>query len=188
MSIKIKRQRGTVEFCEDMSKQADWERATEELRLAQEKPSVTLNNPDLQAKAKAVTDTEVAMAENLLVFELEALSRKKWQEFEASHPPRPGSDEDEVLRVNVSSFFDAVLMFTDTDSAEKHPTIVKVTRKRSGRAVPFDPAVDWLPLADEMTDGQWQQFCFKLILLNRGNAGVPFSRAASQLMKPSDAS
>lgn len=185
MSIKIKRQRGYVEFCEDMSLQAAWEHANAELQEAQQKPQRTMNNPDLKAKAQAVVDAENAMADSVLVFELEALSRKKWQEFEAANPPRPGNSEDETLRFDQSKFFDAVFTFVDAGSPEPHPTIVSVKRKKDGEPVEFNPATDWVSLADEMTDGQFNEFALKAILLNRGNAGVPFSRAASQLMERS---
>ena len=99
------------------------------------------------------------------------MPRKKWQEFEAASPEREGMKEDAQWGVNVSTFFDAVLP----------PMIFAVQSKATGKPVDFDPAVEWLPLADEMTVGQFNEFALKALRLSRGNTGVPFSPAASLL-------
>ena len=175
MSITIKRARGTVEFCVDLAKQVEWEAATDALKTAQVNPADRMVDTEATAAAKVVAETETAMADTILIFELEALPRKKWQEFEAAHPPREGVKEDENFSVNVSTFFDAVLP----------PMIFAVRSKSKNKPFDFDPATEWLPLADEMTEGQHNEFALKALRLNRGSTGVPFSRAASLLMAAS---
>lgn len=178
MPITVKRARTSVEFCEDLSLQAEWETATEQLREAQNNPSKMLNDGELAEAAQKVRDIEKVMDGAVLLFELEALPRKTWQELEATYPPREDVEEDKAFDVDVSRFFDAALKIS----------IVGVTRKVDGTPVEFSPITEWDALADEMTDGQYSNFGLKVLGLNRGVRGVPFSQAASRLIKTSDKS
>lgn len=171
MSITIKRTRGTVELCTDMALQTRHELLTNELKDLQQRSDQRLGNPALTDKAREITDLEDIMAEATLVFEIEALHRKLWNEYEAKHPAQDGVQMDTAFGVHVATFVDDV--YANTDS------IVSVTNKVTGESVDFDPKSEWESLADEMTDGVFSKFAIKLFEVNRGGGGAPFSRAAS---------
>lgn len=171
MTITIKRPRSTVEFCTDLGLQADWEAANAALSAAKATPSGMMNDNTVKEAAAAVIALEQAMKDQVLLFDLQALPRKKWQEAEAAHPERDGVKADEVYSVHVATFFDAVI----PDS------IYAVRDKTTNQPVDFDPHAEWSALADEMTEGQYNTFALKVLRLNRGDAGVPFSQAASKL-------
>lgn len=183
MAITVNRAKGTVEFCQDLNLQAEWEAATSALAEAQKNPSDLMVNVELTEAAAKVRDIEQKMNDSVLVFELQASSRKVWQELEAAHPPREGVKEDEAFSLNVSTFFDAVL-----SQGEPHPAIVQVTEKTTGKVVGFDPATEWRALADEMTDGQYSEFAVRCLGLNRGSTKAPFSLTASRVTATSNKS
>jgi hypothetical protein len=178
MPIIIKRPRSQVELCVDLSLQSAWENAAEALKKAQSQPNQMLNNAVLTEAAKAVTDLEDEMAASTLVFELQAVTRKAWQEYEAAHPPREGHKDDETFSVNCSTFFDAVAPVM----------ITGVREKVSGEVFAFDPATEWSDLANEMTEAQYNVFALKILNMNRGTTDVPFSPAASRVTAASDES
>lgn len=178
MAITIKRAEGIVEFCTDLALRGEWEQAQEELLTHQSKPSERLVDKEGQRLAACVVDLENRMAAAQLVFRLGAVGRKQWQETVAAHPPREDSEADAAMGTNVSTFFDALLSTPGT--------IISVNEKVSGKVVDFDPIIDWMPLADEMTDGQYSEFAQKVFELNRGVVARPTSRAASKLTGGSD--
>lgn len=172
--IQIKRPRKVVTLCLDAGLQAEWERATAELAAAQRgEVSDGRLGSRVGSVAARVREIEERMRGAEAHFVLEGLRRDVWAQKVAAHPPRDGNDQDRSLGVNVSSFFDDVLELS----------VAEVTQ--GGEPVEFDPAVDWGPLADEMTDGQYGQFVEAVLELNRGATSVPFSRAASRLSRDS---
>lgn len=182
MSITVKRAETTLEFCQDMELRADWEAAQEAHEAAKRNAlsggDARLNDGTVVNAARAVREIEEQMAAAVVVFRLKALKRSTWQSLGAKNPPRDGSQEDRVAGVDVSTFYDAVAM--------EPGCIQGVTAKATGKMVEFNPATEWLALADEMTDGQYGEFVTKFIELNRGGSAVPFSRAASLTIRNSE--
>jgi len=180
MAITVKRPEGVVEFCTDMALRADWEAATSTLEQARKNDT---DNGDRRMSdvdpvtelAHEVQQIEATMREASLKFVLQALSRRRWQELGEEHPPRDENRQDAAMGVNVSTFFDAV-------AAE---SITSVTHLGSGKPVEFDPKTEWIALADEMTDGQYKVFCDEMLRINRAVTQVPFSSAASRMMRRS---
>lgn len=178
MPIKIKRPEATLAFCPDLDARADWEAATARLEEARRAASDRLADSAIAEAAREVRAAEDVMNNSVLLFRLRAVSRKEWQEKIAANPPREGNDGDQAMGINQTTFFDDLLSSVGT--------IVSVTEKATGDVVDFDPASDWMPLADEMTDGQYQEFVQKVFELNRGVVASPFSRSASLAMRDSE--
>lgn len=183
MTISIKRRRGTVELCEDFDLYAEWERAQAALADAR-RAAADMLVQDAHSAAERVTAAEKAMQDSILVFELEALPRKKWRELQAAHPPREDVPADRGMDADVSTFFDAVLTWVDEKDTAKR-CIIGVTRKSTGETVDFDPATEWMDLADEMAETQFDDFALEVTSLNRGETTVPFSQAASRVIAAS---
>jgi hypothetical protein len=116
--------------------------------------------------------------DGLLVFRLRALPKKRFAELEAEHPPREGNKNDEFTGVNLSTFIDAVMV--------EPGTVVSVTRKATGEVEPFNPGADWLSLADQMSNGQWEAFVQPVLVVNRGTVAPGFNRAAWQRIESSE--
>lgn len=178
MPIEMKRPTKTVELCTDLSLTTEHERAEEALRAAEADDA---NDPRLAKKktsvaaAKAVQEIEQRMTDATLVFTLTAMPRKEWTELEGQHEPREDNTVDEGFGVDLSTFPDAVMPLS----------ITSVTRKATGEEVPFDAATEWEPLADQMTNGQWEAFAIAVMQLNRSSAAPDFSRAASRVIRGS---
>ena len=179
MAITVKRAETTVEFCSDLSLQSEWEAASGEFADARRNPSGRMADPEVRAAAEKVRELEDAMEAAILVFKVRALPRKRWQELIAAHPKRDDSEQDETYGVNVSTFFDAV--------ASEPGSIYAVNFKATDEVVDFDPSQEWSALADDMTDGQYNDFVEAFLKVNRLSTTRPFSRAASLAMKDSDA-
>ena len=177
VAITVKRPEGVVEFCTDLALRADWENAVAELEAMDEPTDRMLGeiDPAIAAAAK-VQELEAGMQACTLRFRLHGLSRRRWQELGEEHEPREGNRQDAAMGVNVSTFFDAVAL----------ESIFAVNEKVSGDVVDFDPAIEWLPLADEMTDGQYRAFVDAMLSLNRAVKAAPFSLTASRVTQPSE--
>lgn len=176
MSITVQRARTVVRFCTNLALKADHERAVAALESAQRDVTPGMEVSGIETAARAVRDVEEAMRDHTIEFTLEARPRKRWVEFEETHRPREGQEADKALGIDVSAL-DQVI----ADS------IVSVTTP-TGEDVPFDPASDWTTLADEMTNGQWEDFALAVLALNRGAKAAPFSRAASSVIRKSEPS
>lgn len=179
MTITVKRAEGYIDFCSDLGLRAEWEQAQDTLKKAQSNPSDMLVDTAVQDAALVVKGLEAQMSASILVFRVTGLPRRKWQELGVEHGPRDGNERDKVLGVNTDTFFDAVAQ----------QSILAVTEEtKDGKIVDFDPAVEWIPLADDMTSGQYNEFVEKFLELNRGATSVPFSRLASVATRSSTGS
>lgn len=174
MHIAVKRARRTVKFCADLSTQAEYDRATATLTEAQRADGQMLNSSAAtRAAAAEVRALEERMKVATIDFEIEAQRRDVWQAFEAAHPPREGDATDERFTIDVSSLDPIIAQ-----------SIVAAT-DHAGTAVEFDPATEWNALADEMSDGQWQDFAVAVLQVNRGVKSAPFSQVASRVIRAS---
>jgi hypothetical protein len=180
MAIKVNRARGYVDFCTDLGLRTQWETAQEALLEARKAGGDMLVDAASTDAATAVQALEKKMQGAILRFELEALPRKHWQELGIRHPAREGVAADARMNVDTSIFFDSVVMGVDEDDLKTASSIIGVTKLSTNKVVDFDPKTEWVPLADDMSDGQYNEFVEKLLELNRGTgSNVPFSRLAS---------
>src|SRR5690606_3094284 len=109
--------------------------------------------------AKEITAVEEATAASTVVFKIRALSRKRWAELQEAHPAREGDEQDAEYGVDVLPFINAVLAEPDA--------IVSVVNKATGEAVEFKGS-DWPDTAAEISNGQWNEFARKVLVLNNG--------------------
>jgi hypothetical protein len=184
-ALKVTRPTATVHLCLDMSARAEWERLddaiTKARRTEKDRDRLT-GNPEIRRMVDEIRSLEADMEAETAEFTLQALPKNVWKAMLAGHPARDGNDLDAQAGVNIETFWDAVLTYVDSDRGVA--TIVGVTK--AGEPVDFDPAADWVELADEMTDQQYTSFANVAQLLNQGRVSVPFSRVASSLTETSD--
>lgn len=176
MSLSIKRPERTVDLCTDASVQADWEQAERELAAVRQRPAVSIAGNGASALAERVRGLEQRMRESMVHFRLRALPRSEWAAILSRHPA--GDDEmDKRFGADRAAFFEDVI-----------PASIVAVTDTEGEPVEFDPATEWTPLADEMTDRQYSEFVDAALVLNRGEVNVPFSRAASRIRPDSSES
>ena len=176
MSITIKRAADIVELCTDLELQADHDRLSEELRSRQKNAGI-MENSGVSEIARSIADLEKTMRESTLEFTLQALPRKRFAEFEAANPPRDGDKTDVALGINISNLDELIAA-----------CVTRVSEKVSGNDVEFDAAAEWVALADDMSDGQWQKFALAALQVNRGATQAPFSVLASRVIQRSEES
>lgn len=178
MGIAITRPTQRIEFCTDLGLKAEHEAAVAALAdasKAAEKSGMENSGGEKLAAAQRVADLEAQMGEHTIVFTLSAWPRKRWVEFEETHPPREGRDDDKNLSIDVSALDEVI---AGAITAVKTP---------GGDDVPLDAKSEWPTLADEMTSGQWNEFALAVLRLNRGVTAAPFSPLASRVIRTSDA-
>ena len=175
MSLTLTRATKIVPLCVNANLRADHERAVQHLddvrRVDAADPRES--STAVREAAEAVQAIERQMREHTVSFTLQALPRKRWAEFAAAHPPRPDNETDKLVDVDQSALDEVIAA-----------SIIEV-RAHDGADIPFVPAQDWEPLADEMADGQWTQFAMAVLALNNGNPAAPFSPAASRAIQRS---
>lgn len=169
MGISLTRATKVVPLCINLDLKAEHDRAVQALDdarrvAAQDEREVSTAVRDA---AEAVQVIERRMRDHTLQFTLQALPRKAWAEFEATHPPREGSDLDKALGLDTSALDDAIAK-----------SVLSV-QGRDGEPVEFDAAAEWQDLADEMSTAQWNDFAQAVLALNNGVTSAPFSPAAS---------
>jgi hypothetical protein len=54
-----------------------------------------------------------------------------------------------------------------------------------GEALEFDAATEWGPLADDMTNSQYEDFVLAVLRVNAGRNEVPFSLSAFRMTQDS---
>lgn len=184
MSITITRPERVVVFCTNLALKAEHERAVAALEDAQRnaaRDAREAGSANVATAAAAVRAIEDEMRGHQIEFTLRGWPRKRWVEFEETHKPRPDHEGDKVLSIDVSSLDEAL------SSKGDWPLTIVAVKAPNGEDVPFDPRRDWNDLADEMTNGQWEDFALAVLQVNRGVKAAPFSVAASRVI-PSSAS
>lgn len=191
MSLSVTRPERTVEFCTDLglkSAHEDAERALKETERRQREDPREASTAVRDA-AEVVRDLESKMRDHTVVFTLRAWPRKRWVEFEEAHPPRKGDEGDRAVGLDTRAL-DEALSGVMCDSCRKAgmspwPRTIVSVKSLDGADVEFDPA-DWQGLADEMTNGQWQDFALAILNANNGVKAAPFSSAASRAIRTSE--
>lgn len=124
------------------------------------------------------------MREFTVDFRLRALAPKRWQELTALHPPRKGDDgkthEQDHTGVNMATFFEPLLresIFSPVLDDEAWEMLM-------GRAEPTEEDPD----ADKrgLSDAQMDSLSSAAWSLNRRVVDVPFSSAASRILRNSE--
>lgn len=161
----------TVPLCLRGDLAAEHEELCARLAEEQQKNLGSLaGNPGARALAEDITALEALMAEATIGFRLRALPRREWAELVAKHPPRRDDggrvlDADRV-GVNADDFMTAIL----------HRCVVE----------PILTEEDWDALVNEgLTDAQYEQLTDAVWALNRRDVDVPFSLAASTILRGS---
>ncbi len=187
MTLTITRPEKIVPLCLNLGLKSAHEAA--EAALAQAKRDTANDpreggHPAVTEAAAEVQRIEAEMSEHTVEFVLRALPRKVWVEFEESHKPREGREDDKNYTLDISAL-DLVLSGLVEPDGTRHESIAAV-RSLGGKPVLFVPATDWAPLADEITSGQWNEFALAILALNRGVTKAPFSSAASAAIRRSE--
>lgn len=177
IDLQIQRPTKGVELCLDLTKRAEWERLDTELKDARKDPSIDqrLTGGPVTELAKQLTAIEAEMAAKTVTFKLTALPHREWDRLKSEHAPRPDDDADKALGFNEETIFDALIPMS----------VIDVTGP-DGEPVEWSPE-KWVPLADEMTPAQYEDFKKAAYVLNVGSAlaRLPKSLAASVVTRRS---
>lgn len=150
----------TVPLCMRGDLQAVWEQLDRDFDIADKAITEEVTNggsPVAAVKiAKQMSEIQREMQDSMVIFTLRAMSRTRWKEIAADHPPIEGVDEGEV---NEESFVTAMIAECSVEPV--------MTVDQAGR------------LRDQLTDGQWQELATASWQLNKSMIGVPYSLAAS---------
>lgn len=160
-----------VELATDLAARMEWEAALAD-EYAASKTAIrraSSKSDPAAADARARMDAaQAAMAASTFTFTLTAIPRTRYRRLVAEHPPRPNVAADADQAVNMDTFGDKLI----------EACILRVN-DHEGRPVDFDPAAEWKPLADAMTDAQWTDFYRAAVRLNLEGSAVPPRRASS---------
>jgi hypothetical protein len=124
---------------------------------------------DRQRIAQRIEELRAQMDESAITFRLRALPPGRWTELQAAHPPRKGNALDTKLDVNVDAFNLAVV--------------------RESIIEPEVDDEDWAALIDPesgIAGAQFDELSGTAWTLNTTAVSVPFSRAASRILQPSE--
>lgn len=150
---------------------AQFEELERQLKEAGRATTTSIEDGGGAAIAEQIEALRADMQAHTYTFRLRALPRAAYRALKAKHPPRKNDDtgeplpEDVYLDANLDEFGEALL-----------------------RACVVDPQLsetDWQELADKLTDRQYGDLVGTAIHVNRGGVDVPFSHAASNLLRSS---
>lgn len=116
--------------------------------------------------AQKLVDVERRMKEGSVTFRLRGMPRNEWQLLKAQFPPRADNELDVEFGANA-----------DEVCAIGVPKSIISATFHNGEEAEYD----WDELTNEMTDSQWMDFVYMFMALNGGDAGVPFTHAASKI-------
>lgn len=131
-----------------------------------EGPGASLGGGDTVELARQIEAVRAQMAEHTIVVRFRALPRRKWATFLAGHPPRDGDEADRAVGYNRDTFYDALV-------------------RRCLAGPDFDED-DWARLEEILNDAQWQSLVNAAWAVNARDVSVPFSPAASRILRNSD--
>jgi hypothetical protein len=164
----------TVPICLRGDLVAEIEQLDRELVAAGSSPSTGMEDgARLRELAERIEALRTEMREdgNNHDFILQALPTRDYRALKAQHPPRLDDDgdvvaEDHVLRANIDTLAEPLL-----------------------RACCVDPVLDdatWRSVEPILSDGQYDDLVKAAIVVNQGAVRVPFSRAASKVMRSTE--
>lgn len=172
--ITVKRARRVVDLVTDLSLT---EQYTEALRALDEArggmPTAAMEVGESAAvrdAAAAVQKLEQEMAATTIRFTVEAVSRLRWAEHSAQHPPREDNAGDARLGLNLDSLDELI------------PESIKAVHDADGKPIDFDPRSEWPALSAQLSDSQWADFASAIVAAN-GASEAPKSQVASLAMR-----
>lgn len=176
MTLIVKRPETRVTFCLDGDLKAAHEAAEAELTEARNKSlaDARLNSP-LKNLAQKVSSIEADMKTSSVTFLIRGMPRGAWSDLVAAHAPREGNALDKSYGYNVEALM-----------IEALPKSIISVENSEGENLPFDPAEEWEPLADDMTNSQYEDFVLAVMRVNAGRNDVPFSLSAFRLIQDSE--
>jgi hypothetical protein len=150
------------------------ERELQDLELDTSGPGASLGgNPQAREIAERIEALREEMRDSILVFTLRALPARRakggkpsFTQLKDSHPPREGNALDKENGVNMDEFNEELL---------KHSIV--------------DPVLDdemWEALLGNLSDGTYTLLIGNCYGVNQSDTDIPFSVAASQILKSSD--
>lgn len=149
--------------------QVAFEQAEQELEEAQAKRSDSLaGNREQREIALRIEDLREKMKRQTIEFHFRAMPGKKWRALKEKHPPRKAEDgsvepRDRGLGANIDTLLPAV-----------------------ERLTLFEPQLDdhdWDVLEDKLTSNQLDTLAGAVWLLNERDIDIPFSHAASKILR-----
>lgn len=176
MALTIKRPETRVLFCLDGDLKAEHEAAEAEFNAARNRSLADARLVDSsRALAKTVADLEDQMRAASVEFLVRGMKRGDWSELVAKHSPRDGNTLDKSYGFNVEALM-----------VEAIPASLVGVENSKGEDLPFDAAKEWDPLADDMTESQYEEFVLAVLKVNKGRNDVPFSLSAFRMIQDSD--
>lgn len=166
--------RRTVPICLRGDLVAEIEQLDRELVAAEKQPTTGMEDGarlrELAERIEALR-SEMAAEGNNHTFVIQALPGPEYRKLKAAHPPRTDDDgrvitQDALLGANVDTLAEPLL-----------------------RACCVDPVLDdatWRAVEPALSDQQYDQLVEVAIVVNRGVVAIPFSRAASRVMRSSE--
>lgn len=161
----------TVDLCLRGDLLAEHEELETRLAAARRAGADSLaGNPDAQQIARDIEALQAVMAEDTITLRLRALPRRQWADLVAKHPPR----RDDGGRI------------ADTDSSGVNVDAFMAEVLRRCIVDPELSEENFARLVDEcITDAQYGQLTDAVWALNRSEVNVPFSHAASRILRAS---
>lgn len=158
----------TVPICLRGDLQAEFERLEAQLVEAQRGTSDSLAaGGRVRELAEQIEALRAEMAAATVTFVLRAVPRRRWTALVAEHPPRDDQQLDRVLGVNEETFTSVLIRECTVD--------------------PQMAGEQWDRLDEALTEFQWQKLFNAAWSLNARDVDVPFSHAASTILRASAA-
>ncbi|MFI2563008.1 hypothetical protein [Paenarthrobacter sp. NPDC018779] len=176
MALTVKRPETRVPFCLDGDLKAAHE-AAEAAFVAERNKGLgdeRLVSP-VKALAQRVAEVEAEMKAATVDFLVRGMKRSAWNDLVAEHAPREGNAVDKSYGFNL-----------ETLMIQAIPACIVGVENQAGEALEFEPAKEWDPLADDMTDSQYEDFVMAVLRVNKGRNEVPFSLSAYRTIQASD--
>lgn len=176
MALVVKRPETRVPFCLDGDLKAAHEAAEAEFNAARNRSlaDARLNDP-LKDLAQKVADLESEMKASTVSFLVRGMRRGDWNDLVAEHAPREGNALDKSYGFNVEALMTQAV-----------PASIAGVENHAGETLDFDVKAEWEPLADDMTDSQYEDFVLATLRVNKGRNEVPFSLSAFRMIRDSD--
>ncbi len=173
MALVVKRPETIVRFCLDGDLKAAHEAAESEFNAARSRSlaDARLNDP-AKDLAKRVHDLEEDMKAASVEFLVRGMKRGDWNALVAEHGPREDNSLDKSYGFNVEALMTVAV-----------PKSIAGVSNSAGEPLDFDADKEWGPLAEDMTDSQYEDFVLATLRVNKGRNEVPFSLSAYRMIQ-----
>jgi hypothetical protein len=150
---------------------ATFEELERQLVEAQRVTSTSIEDAGAAGIAERMEAVRAEMREHTYPFRLRALPKPEYRDLKAKHPPR--KDDDGAVRSED--------VFLDANLDELGEPLL-----RACIVEPILDDADWADLVGKLTDRQYSDLVGTAIYVNKGSVDVPFSHAASNLLRSSE--